>query len=142
VVPLDAMLAALEAGRRGWDLTVIDLPRRFDDAALAALAAVDHVLLVVPAEVRACAAAARVATEALRHATSMSVVVRKLGPGGLSPRDISGALGLPLAGSLRAEPAVARGLEHGRAPAGDGQGQLASLCARLVGGWSPREAAA
>ncbi|GIJ66480.1 septum site-determining protein Ssd [Virgisporangium ochraceum] len=132
-VPLDAMLAALEAGRRGWDLTVVDLPRRFDDASLAALAAADHALLVVPAELRACAAAARVATEALRHVGSMSLVVRRPAPGNLSPKDISRALGLPLAGTLRSEPAIARGLERGQPPAADGQGALADLCTRLVG---------
>lgn len=142
VVPTDAMVAALDAGRRGWDLTVIDLPRRFDDAALAALSAVDHVLLVVPAELRACAAAARVAAEALRHTTSMAMVVRKVTTGGLTPREMSRTLGLPLAGSFRAEPALLRGLEHGEPPAANGQGQLASLCTRLVGGWGLRKAAA
>jgi secretion/DNA translocation related CpaE-like protein len=134
-VPLDAMQAALEAGRRGWDLTVIDLPRRFDDATMAALSAVDHAVLVVPAEFRACAAAARIATEALRHTSSMSVVIRKMGPAGPSPREISRALGLPVAGSVRTELAIARGLEQAQPPAAGGQGPLASLCTRMVNGW-------
>jgi secretion/DNA translocation related CpaE-like protein len=141
-VPLEAMLTAIEAGRRGWDLTVVDLPRRFDDAALAVLAAADHTVLVVPAELRACAAAARVATEALRHTGSMSLVVRKVLPGNLSPREISRALGLPLAGTLRSEPAVPRGLDRGQPPASTGQGPLASLCTRLVSGWGLRKVAA
>ena len=98
-LPLDAMVAALDAGRRGWDLTVVDLPRRFDDATVAALSAVDHMLLVVPAEIRACAAARRVATEALRHTGSMSLVVRTPAPTRLSPREISRAMGLSLAGT-------------------------------------------
>lgn len=131
-LPLDAMLAALATGRRGWDLTVVDLSRRFDDASVAALSVTDHTLLVVPAELRACAAAARVATEALRHTGSMSLVVRKPAPGKLTPREISRALGLPLVGTLRSEPAVARGLERGEPPASNGAGPLADLCMRLV----------
>jgi secretion/DNA translocation related CpaE-like protein len=131
-LPLDAMLAALAAGRRGWDLTVVDLSRRFDDAALAALSVTDHTLLVVPAELRACAAAARVATEALRHTGSMSLVVRKPAPGRLSAREISRALNLPLVGTLRSEPAIPRGLERGEPPASSGTGPLAELCTRLV----------
>lgn len=133
LVPLDAMVAALSAGRRGWDLTVVDVSRRFDDTALAALAATDHTLLVVPAEVRACAAASRVATEALRHTGSMSLVVRKPAASKLSAREISRALRLPLAGTLRSEPAVAHGLERGQPPAAEGVGPLAELCTRLVG---------
>lgn len=141
-VPLEAMQAALEAGRRGWDLTVIDLPRRFDDATMVALSAVDHVVLVVPAELRGCAAAVRIAKEALRHTSSMSVVIRRMGAAGPSNREISRALGLPVAGSVRTEPAIARGLEQAQPPAADGRGPLASLCTRMVGGWvRPRAAA-
>ena len=51
------MAAAVDAGRRGRDLVVIDLPRRFDESSLLALTAADRAYLVVPAELRACAAA-------------------------------------------------------------------------------------
>src|SRR5206468_12738403 len=60
-VPVEAMSAALDAGRVERDLVVVDLPRRVDDATVLALAAADRALLVVPAELRACAAATRVA---------------------------------------------------------------------------------
>ena len=75
-VPVDAMAAALDAGRRGRDLVVVDLPRRFDDASLVALTAADRGYLVVPAELRACAAARRVAAAASIHCAELSVVVR------------------------------------------------------------------
>jgi hypothetical protein len=45
---------------------------------------------------------------------------------------VAQALGLPLAGSLRPEPGLARGLECGQAPARDGRGPLATLCQRLL----------
>ncbi|GAA0929252.1 hypothetical protein GCM10009558_107640 [Virgisporangium aurantiacum] len=43
-VPVEAMRAALTAARNGWDLVVVDLPRRFDDATVAALTAVGGIL--------------------------------------------------------------------------------------------------
>jgi secretion/DNA translocation related CpaE-like protein len=142
VVPLEAMEAALEAGRCGWHLTVIDLPRRFDQSGEAALAAADHVLLVVPAELRACAAASRVAAEALRHTQSLSIVVRTPAPGRLAAREIARALELPLAGSYRFEPGLARDLEHGQPPAALGTGSLAQVCERLLAGFGVVERAA
>ncbi len=131
-VPVDAMAAALDAGRAGRELVVVDLPRRLDDTAALALAAADIALLLVPAELRACAAAARVAAAAAPHTPSLRVVVRGPAPGRLRPREIARALGLPLAGSLRAEPDLARALERGEPPAGTGKGPLASLCQRLI----------
>jgi len=139
MVPVEAMEAALDAGRRGWHLTVVDLPRRFDEAAETALSAADHVLLVVPAELRACAAASKVAAEALRHTSSLSVVVRTPAPGRLAARDIARALELPLAGSYRLEPALARGLERGDPPTAEGTGSLAQLCERLLAGFGAGE---
>jgi secretion/DNA translocation related CpaE-like protein len=131
-VPAEAMATALDAGRRGQDLVVVDLPRRLDDASMLALAAADQGYLVVPAELRACAAAARVAAAAAPHCPSLAAVVRGPAPGGLRGPEVAQALGLPLAGSLRPEPGLARGLECGQAPARDGRGPLALLCQRLL----------
>ncbi|HWG99091.1 MAG TPA: septum site-determining protein Ssd [Pilimelia sp.] len=131
-VGAEAMAAAVEAGRRGRDLVVVDLPRRLDDAAVLALESADRVLLVVPAELRATAAAARVAAVVARHGVDLSLVVRGPAPSGLSAREVAEALNLPLAGTLRPEPGLARALEHGRAPASTGRGPLAALCQRLV----------
>lgn len=130
-VPVAAMEAALAAGRRAHDLVVIDLPRQLDDAARAAQCAADHTFLVVPAEVRACVAAGRVA-EALRDSPGeLSVVVRGPAPGRLRARDIAGQLRLPLAGALRPEPRLAQALERGEPPAAQ-DGPLSLLCQRLI----------
>jgi secretion/DNA translocation related CpaE-like protein len=131
-VPPEAMAATLDAGRRGQDLVVVDLPRRFDEASVIALAAADRGLLVVPAELRACAAATRVAAVAALHCSSLSLVVRGPAPGGLKDHDVEQAIGLPLIGSLKPEPGLAAALERGEPPARDGRGPLARFCERLL----------
>ena len=51
------MRAVLAAARRRGGVVVVDLPRRVDEAVAEALAQLDLGLLVVPAELRAVAAA-------------------------------------------------------------------------------------
>ncbi|TDB77901.1 septum site-determining protein Ssd [Micromonospora sp. KC721] len=132
-LPAPAMAAALDAARRGRDFVVADVPRQLDDAAVVALQAADQAYLVVPAELRAAAAAARVVTAAAPHCAALGVIVRGPAPGRLKAVEVARALGLPLAGTLRPEPALCRGLERGEAPASGGRGPLAMLCQRLVG---------
>ncbi len=129
----DAMRTAIVDGRARCDLVVADLPRRLDDAAVAALEAADRVFLLVPAELRACAAAARVADVAALHTDALELVVRAPGPGRLRSREIARALDLPVAGIMRSEPGLSRALERGLPPAGTGRGPLAVLCRRLIG---------
>jgi secretion/DNA translocation related CpaE-like protein len=131
-VPGEAMAATLDAARRGRDVIVTDLPRQLDDAATLALQAADRALLVVPAELRATAAAARIASTVLVHCQELSVVVRGPSPGRLKSREVARALGLPLAGTLRPEAALCQALERGEAPAAGGRGPLAELCKRLI----------
>jgi secretion/DNA translocation related CpaE-like protein len=128
----ETMALALEAGRARRDLVVVDLPRRIDDSASVVLGAADRVLLVVPAEVRACAAATRVAAAASVHTDALSVVVRGPSPGRLRTREVARALKLPLAGALRAETGLPHLLEKGMPPAGTGRGPLAELCRKLI----------
>ncbi|WP_030440747.1 septum site-determining protein Ssd [Actinoplanes subtropicus] len=131
-VPSEAMAAALDAGRRGRDVIIADLPRQLDDAAVLALQAADRVVLVVPAELRATAGASRVARLIRVHRDDLALVVRGPAPGKLRPEEIAHALGLPLAGLLRPDPEMCRQVEYGRAPAATGKGQLAKLCRQLI----------
>jgi secretion/DNA translocation related CpaE-like protein len=131
-VPAEAMAAAVDAGRRGRDLVVVDLPRRMDDASVLALQAADRALLVVPAELRAAVAARRVASAVREHCPELSVVVRGPAPGRLSVQEVVDSLELPLAGTLRPERGLPRALERGDAPASTGKGPLAGLCRRIV----------
>lgn len=130
--PPEAMAAVLAAGRAARELVVVDLPRRLDTAATVALQTADRALLVVPAEVRAATAAAKVAAEAAKHCADLRLVVRGPSPGRLSAEEISRSLGLPLAGTLRPEQGLPATLEGGQAPTATGRGPLAALCRQLV----------
>ncbi|MFV2088789.1 septum site-determining protein Ssd [Micromonospora sp. LOL_021] len=140
-LPAATMSAALDAARRERDVVVVDLPRRPDDAAIAAMHATDRVLVLVPAELRATAATARVITDIQPHCTDLSLVVRGPAPGRLRAREIGRTLGLPVTGVLQPEPRVSRGLERGDAPGSSGRGPLAELCQRIVGGLVDRAVA-
>lgn len=137
-VPAEAMAAALDAGRRGRDLVIIDLPRRLDETALLALTAADRAYLVVPAELRAYAAAARIAAAAVAVCPTLEVLVRGPAPAGVRASEVAAALGLPLAGVIRFEPGLAKALARGEPPAGNGRGPLADVCRRILAGLAPR----
>lgn len=125
-----AVTAVLDAGRRAGGAVVCDLPRYPTDAALAAIGAADLTVLLVPAALRAGAAAARVADVLAEHARAVEVVVRGPSPGGITPEEIATSLGLPLLHAMRPERDLAAGLERGRTP-GAGRGPLAAA-ARTV----------
>ena len=127
-----AMAAVLDAGRHARDLVVVDLPRHVDAAGVVALQAADRALLVVPAEVRAATAAAKVVATARDHCRDLRLVVRGPSPGRLTAEEISRSLGVPLAGALRPELGLPATLEGGLPPAATGRGPLAILCRRLV----------
>jgi secretion/DNA translocation related CpaE-like protein len=131
-VPVAAMTAVLDSAPRGADLVVVDLPRHLDAAAETALARSDVGYLVVPAEVRATAAAARVAAAAALSAADLRVVVRGPAPTGLPAQAVAAALGLPLAGEARAEPGLAAALDRGDPPGVRRRGPLARLAAGLL----------
>lgn len=133
-VPAGAMEALLPAAQRGADLVVVDLPRRFDEAARVSLQRATVVLVVVPAEVRATAAAARVTAAVAVQCDDVRVVVRGPAPGRLPARAVADSLGLPLAGALRPEPGLAAALERGEPPTARGRGPLAGFCTRFLAG--------
>jgi len=131
-LPVEAARAVLEAGVRGHDLVVVDLPRHVDPVTELVLATATRTLLVVPAEVRATAAAGRVAAGVGLLTGDLRIVVRGPAPSGLPAELVADALGLPLAGRLAAEPGLSRALDHGRPPPGDPKGPLATLCRTLL----------
>lgn len=131
-IPADAMRAVLAAADRGCDLVVLDLPRHLDDAAQQALGRSTVALLVVPAEVRATVAAARVAEAVRRHTGDVRVVVRGPAPTGLDARSVVESLALPLAGEMDAEPGLATSLDRGDPPLGRRAGPLGRFCERFL----------
>jgi secretion/DNA translocation related CpaE-like protein len=131
-LPVDAVRSVLAAARRSHDLVVVDLPRHLDEVAELVLSTATLTLIVVPAEVRATAAAGRVAVGVGLVASDVRAIVRGPAPSGLTGPLVADALGLPLAGWLDAEPGLPRALEHGRRPGADGKGPLACLCRALL----------
>jgi secretion/DNA translocation related CpaE-like protein len=109
----DAMAAVIDAGRRAGDTVVCDLPRYTSEAAGTALDRADLAVLVVPAEVRACAAARRVADGVRLRGVRLRTVVRGPAPGGLVTDEVVRAVGVPLLASVRAEPGLSGALERG-----------------------------
>ena len=141
-LPADGMAAVLEAGRRAADLVIVDLARGRSAAGEAALLRSTVAFVVVPAEVRATAAAGRVAELVGASASDVRVVVRGPGPTGLRSAVIARSLGLPLAGEMPFDPDVGPALDRGLAPTRTGRGPLAEQCQRLVASLfaQPREA--
>lgn len=128
-----AMRSVLTAAQRGGGLVVLDLPRTVDEAGAEALAQLDLGLLVVPGELRAVAAARRVAGTAGALVRDLRVVARgpRL-PGGLAGAELGQVLGLPLAGELPEEPGLSQKIEEGRPPGDNPAGPLAHFCAELL----------
>jgi secretion/DNA translocation related CpaE-like protein len=112
----DAAGAVVEAGRRAGETVVCDLPRHLTDAALAVADVSDLVVVVVPAEVRAVAAAARVGEQLASRGAAPVVVVRGPAPGGLDGQDVGHALGLEVIASVPPEPGLAAALDRGKVP--------------------------
>lgn len=128
----EAMHSVLDAATRGFDLIVVDLARWPDEAGRVALRAAFRTLLVVPAELRATAAADRVAGALRRDTDDIRLVVRDPAPSGLSGEAIADALGLPLAGVAHHDRRLPTSLEHGDLARTSRRGPLTDLSKHLL----------
>ena len=136
-MPVAAMQSALQAGCRSHDLLVVDMPRHLDAAARLAAERLDTLLVVVPAEVRAAAAASRVVARASMVVNDIRVVVRGPAPSSLRPGTIADSLGLPLVGELRPERRLDAALDRGDPPGERRRGPLATFAARFLAEFVP-----
>ncbi|HET6286627.1 MAG TPA: septum site-determining protein Ssd [Amycolatopsis sp.] len=109
----DAIEGVLCAGRRSGRTVVCDLPRYFGAETSAVLGLADLVVVVVPAELRACAAAKQVVARLEPHATRIGVAVRGPSPAGLIPQEIADAVGVPLITSMGRERSLSAALDRG-----------------------------
>ncbi|MCQ4121695.1 septum site-determining protein Ssd [Rhodococcus tibetensis] len=108
-----AARAVIDASRHAGDLVVCDLSRFPGPVTETVLELADLVVLVVPATVRACIAAGKVAQWIIERNPNQGVVVRGPAPGGLRGSDVAEVLDLPLIASIRAERSLTAMLEHG-----------------------------
>lgn len=127
-VPPQAVRAVLAAARRGGGAVVVDLPRRVDSGVAEILAQLDLGLLVVPAELRAVAAAGRVASAVGMVLRDLRVAVRGPYAPGLDDREVARLLGLPLVGDVPVEPGLQHPPGSGRPPGASGRSPLARFC--------------
>ncbi|MFJ9061871.1 septum site-determining protein Ssd [Streptomyces sp. NPDC102409] len=129
VVPPQAIRSVLAAARRLGGVVVVDLPRRVDEGVAEALAQLDVGLLVVPGELRAVAAAQRVASAVGMVLEDLRVVTRGPYTTGLDEQWVAQALALPLVGELPMEAGLPADQDNGVPPGGRSRGALARFCA-------------
>ncbi|MFC6088111.1 septum site-determining protein Ssd [Saccharothrix lopnurensis] len=127
----EAVVAVVEAGRRAGGTVVCDVPRQLTGAACAALDRADLVVLVVPADVKACMAAKGLVEQVAARGVRMRAVVRGPAPGGLSTAEVADAVELPLLTTMRSEPGLAAALDNGRVPR-TGRGPLAKAAREVL----------
>jgi secretion/DNA translocation related CpaE-like protein len=111
----ESLTAVLDAGERGFDLVIVDLPRHLDQAGEIALARADEALLVCANRVRSTAAAARVAATIESRCASVGLVLR-VDAKGVSEDAVRAALSLPIRASLPHTPALATRADNGEPP--------------------------
>ncbi|WP_194838366.1 septum site-determining protein Ssd [Nocardia sp. XZ_19_369] len=108
-----AVRAVIEAGRAAGDLVVCDISGERGPHADQMLDSADLVVLVVPARLRAVAAAEAVAAHIGRRNPNQGLVVRGPAPGGLRGSEVAEVLDLPLLAAVRAQSGLAARLERG-----------------------------
>ncbi|MBV2357853.1 septum formation initiator [Streptomyces sp. J2-1] len=128
-VPPQAVRAVLAAARRRGGAVVVDLPRRLDEGVAEVLAQLDLAVLVVTGDLRAVAAAGRVASVVGMVVRDLRVAVRGPYAPGLDEREVARLLRLPLAGEVPVEPGLLRPRGTPKAPAASGRGPLSRFCA-------------
>jgi secretion/DNA translocation related CpaE-like protein len=132
VIDAAAIRAVLNAAERTADLIIVDVPRDLGAIGAELLPRALLTLLLVPAEVRAVAAATRVAHEVRRHTGTARIVVRGRGVSALDAATVATAVGLPLMGELANDSRLRRVLDHGEAARRMSGGPLGDLCERIV----------
>ena len=110
-----SMSAVIDAGVRGYDLVVVDLPRCPDPAADVVLGRADETLLVMTNRVRAAAAALRV-IDVLQGRSALPSLVVRSAPGGVTDDAVLADLGRPVVGRLPFSRAVSARAEEGEPP--------------------------
>jgi secretion/DNA translocation related CpaE-like protein len=138
----EAAIAVMDAAARGFACTVVDLARYPDGGTNVFASAADLVVMVVPATVRATAAAASVAARLSSQCGQLQLVVRDAGAGRLAAGEVANALGLPVIATLSSEATVAAAAERGEPPLHRRRGSLADTCRDVLAAAAAEPAAA
>ncbi|MQY05474.1 septum site-determining protein Ssd [Actinomadura macrotermitis] len=137
-LPEEPVRSVLDAAVRGYDLTIVDIPRQPSDLTRTCLGKADVVYLLVPCEIRA-----TLAVGALKGAfTTADVRLVVTTSGSLTPDVLAQALEMTPAAVLHQDRRVLSALDAGELPHALGKGPLADLCGHLLAGLAPRREAA
>ncbi|WP_026412273.1 septum site-determining protein Ssd [Actinomadura oligospora] len=128
----DVVRSLLDSASRGFDLTVVDVPRYLGDIGRPALRAAHTCYLVVPAEVRATVAADVLAGFLRRETADVRLIVGGRPSGGLRPDAVARHLDLPTVGTLDRDRRVPPALEQGGVSRIARRGPLRDLCDHLL----------
>ncbi len=102
----DTVAAVIMAARRVYDTVVCDLPRTVDDPTTVGLRHCDLSVVVVPAEVRACAAAGQIVRSLGGDLGPSRAVIRGPSRSGLAPDDVGRAVELEVLTTVRSQAAL------------------------------------
>jgi secretion/DNA translocation related CpaE-like protein len=127
-IPREAMRAVLDAGRRGCDLVIVDLPRHVDEGAIEALSRAAVTVLVVHADVRGVLSAGQILAELRRHTGDLRAVLRA---GSLDPDVVATSLDVACAGVLPEQRGLVEILDRGDPPP-LGRSPLGRFCSGLL----------
>ena len=131
-VPAEVVGSVLDAGVRGYDLVIIDVPRSLGPVTELVLARSGRTLLVSVNHVRATAAAARLAGELESRCASLGLVLRSA-PKGVSDDAVLAALALPVVARLPYSVGLAARSDEGERPSlRDGYGRACAAALPLV----------
>ncbi|TVT14095.1 septum site-determining protein Ssd, partial [Amycolatopsis acidiphila] len=108
----DALASVVDAGRRAGKVVVCDLPRHVDARTRPIVARADLIVVVMPAELRACASVRRVVKGLFDRADRAKLVVRGPAPCDLAPEDAAVAARVPLLTSMAPERHLDRHIEN------------------------------
>jgi secretion/DNA translocation related CpaE-like protein len=141
-LPPEAAASVLDAATRGAATVIVDLPRQLDVVTEVLLSSCDELILVVPATVRATAAAARVVARVSRVVGAPGLVVREAGAPRLAAGDVGAALGLPVRAFFPHDSGIATAAQQGKTPLSRPRGPLHDCCRSVLSTLSQSLAAA
>lgn len=124
-LPPFAVREVLSAGRRGFEVVVLDLPRHRDAVVEETVSRCDHVVLLSTLTVPGVSAAAHVAERLPRTSTPQRHLVTRGARGGLAPESVSRLLRVPLAAAMGDQRGLDEAINLGAGPARSRRGTLA-----------------
>ncbi len=126
----ESVLAAVDAGRAGGDVVVVDVPRTHPALRREVVRRADLVVLLSQAMLPAIAATRATRVGLVDPRGPVELVLRGPAPGGLPVGEMAWAVGTPLLGSYRSDPSLPSRME-GRPLRLRRRGPLAAIAARI-----------